>query len=272
MKDERESTAANASRDAVLADRLPKVLASRLRAARRAVGLSQGAVASAMHDRGFSWRQTTVAKSEAADRPVLFSEVAALAQIYRKDIEYFLYAGTELDALADEAQRELLSIEQALKEVAGHLASLKKDRRLYECMISVASSVQRYRNTSDGGVLLGDLRMVLSRWGHQCLTMEDVFESIDVTPEQLKTVDKAGLDHAAQVEWGSRGIMAAHKADGTEMPELLRGVRDFLEGKEVSETLLEVLREGGVWVDTVTPLLTDLVIDAVNRHLEAEGK
>lgn len=255
-----------------MADRLPNVLASRLRAARRAVGLSQGAVATAMRDRGFSWRQTTVAKSEAADRPVLFAEVAALAQIYRKDIEYFLYAGTELDALMDEAQRELASIEESLKQTAQMLASLKNDRQLYECMTGVASSIQRYRNTGDGGTLLGDLRMVLNRWGYQCLTMEDVFESIEITPKQLLAVDVTGLEYAAQVEWGKRGAAAYRKVDDTEMPELLRGVGDFLEGKEVSDALLEMLRENGIWVDTVAPLLADLVISSVDRQMEGEGK
>jgi transcriptional regulator with XRE-family HTH domain len=269
MRDKRESTQPNAPRQAAFADRLPKVLASRLRTARRAIGLSQGAVAAAMNDRGFSWRQTTVAKTEAADRPVLFAEVAALAQIYKREIEYFLYAGTELDGLVDEATRELDGIRHALSETAKMLAALKNDRNLYECTIGVATSIQRYRNTGDSGSLLGDIRMLVSRWGYMCLTLEDVFEAIGVTQEQLAAVDERGLEQSARWERDRYGAYAHLKADGS-VPETLTSVVDFLEGKEASEALINVLREGGAWADTVTSLLTDLVISAVDSQFGPE--
>ena len=50
-----------------------------LRGFRQARGLSQQQVADAMVGLGFSWRQTTVAKTEAAERPVPVGEVVALA-------------------------------------------------------------------------------------------------------------------------------------------------------------------------------------------------
>lgn len=270
MRDKRESTQANAQGRDSMADRLPKVLAARLRSARRAVGLSQGAVASAMNERGFSWRQTTVAKTEAADRPVLFAEVAALAAIYKRDFEYFLYAGTELDVLVDDASRELESIRHALSETAEMLASLKKDRLLYECTIGVANSILRYRNTGDSGVLLGDFRMLMQRYGYQCMTLEDVYESIDVTLDQLHQVDEAALEEAARRERSFYGRSIVVHADGSDSPELLQGLLDFLDGKPVSGKLIDVLRESAGWVDTATSLLVDLVISAVDTQLAAD--
>lgn len=41
--------------------------------------MSQQALAEAMNELGFSWHQTTVAKTEAAERPLRLNEIAALA-------------------------------------------------------------------------------------------------------------------------------------------------------------------------------------------------
>ncbi|GGV86859.1 hypothetical protein GCM10010294_68060 [Streptomyces griseoloalbus] len=253
-----------------MAGRLPKVLAARLRSARRAVGLSQGAVADAMRDRGFTWRQTTVAKTEAADRPVLFAEVAALAQIYKRDFNYFLYAGTELDVLVDDASRELDSIKHALSETASMLAALKKDRRLYECTIGVATSILRYRNTGDSGVLLGDFRMLVERYGYLCMTLEDVYDSIGVTQDQLHGVDQVALQDSARRERAYYDSVIRTKTEYGESPELLQGLLDFSDGKPVSESLLDVLRESAGWVDTATSMLVDVIISAVDTQLKAD--
>ncbi|HLS13152.1 MAG TPA: helix-turn-helix transcriptional regulator [Beutenbergiaceae bacterium] len=52
---------------------------ARARDLRAAKGLTQSEVAKLMVARGFSWRQTTVAKTEAAERPIRVNEAAALA-------------------------------------------------------------------------------------------------------------------------------------------------------------------------------------------------
>lgn len=164
MRDKREPTQSNASEAGepeVLADRLPLVLGARLRSARAAAGFAQGTVAKMMSERGFSWRQTTVAKSEAADRPVLFAEVAALSQIYRRPVEYFLYPGTGLDSLLDQSKSELESIAYAIADAHKQVSALESDRKLYQCTVGLAASVVRYRNTGDSGYLLGDLRSLV---------------------------------------------------------------------------------------------------------------
>lgn len=43
---------------------------------------SQSDLAAQMRDKGFQWQQTTVAKSESAGRPVRYSELVALAEIF----------------------------------------------------------------------------------------------------------------------------------------------------------------------------------------------
>ena len=52
-----------------------------VRGLRQAAGLSQQFIAQEMTARGFGWRQTTVSKTEAADRPLRVDEAAALADL-----------------------------------------------------------------------------------------------------------------------------------------------------------------------------------------------
>lgn len=59
-----------------------EVVGRRAKALREARGWSQQQVARLMADNGFSWRQTTVAKTEAADRPVRINEAAGLASVF----------------------------------------------------------------------------------------------------------------------------------------------------------------------------------------------
>jgi transcriptional regulator with XRE-family HTH domain len=268
MRDNRESTLISAKASAegeVLADRLPKVLASRLRAARNAAGLSQGAAAKAMADRGFSWRQTTVAKSEAADRPVLFAEVAALSQIYKREIEYFLYPGTELDSLMDEAAAEMASIQNSLMHAEQQVVALRHSVDLYERTLGIASAIRRFRNSGDSGPLLEDLRELLARWGQRCLTVYDVYESIEVSRAQLEAVDAEALHAAAKIE---RDWIARFPAKDLIAKEIVEGVRPFLAGERVPESVPNFLRTTNAWEAFATPLLADLVIAAVNSQIE----
>lgn len=53
-----------------------------MKSLRIARGWPQQELATRMSDEGFSWRQTTVAKTEAADRPIRVNEAAALAGIF----------------------------------------------------------------------------------------------------------------------------------------------------------------------------------------------
>ncbi|MFE3861004.1 helix-turn-helix domain-containing protein [Streptomyces goshikiensis] len=67
-----------------------KALGEALRAHRTARGLSQEDVAAMMNRSGFSWRQTTVAKTEAGSRPVRVNEAAALALCFGVSVNELL--------------------------------------------------------------------------------------------------------------------------------------------------------------------------------------
>ncbi|MEV6651202.1 helix-turn-helix transcriptional regulator [Streptomyces sp. NPDC051219] len=58
------------------------VVGRRVAALRVARGWSQRELATRMTDQGHSWRQTTVAKTEAADRPIRVNEMQGLARVF----------------------------------------------------------------------------------------------------------------------------------------------------------------------------------------------
>ncbi|MFF3346109.1 hypothetical protein [Streptomyces sp. NPDC002779] len=269
MRDKREPTLPNArGREGgePLAGRVPKALAARLRAARNSVGLSQGAVADAMTDRGFSWRQTTVAKSEAADRPVLFAEVVALAQIYKRPIEYFLHPGTGLDSLIDDVshRHELQAAE--IRKALAVLNELRAEQEQYTRILLLGMPIVRYRESADSGPLRDGLQAALKHWGYRVLTEMSVFETLDIAKEQLDKIDHEALREVALLELNTYERTRANTGSLPESSEMLNGLRDFLDGKEPRGALLEVLREGEEWRSLVCVGLTDLVIEAVARQ------
>ncbi|MFE2300812.1 hypothetical protein ACFXAW_21810 [Streptomyces sp. NPDC059445] len=271
MRDQRESTSANGARrdaDGELASRLPKTLGARLRAARMATGLSQGSVATAMAERGFSWRQTTVAKSEAADRPVLFAEVAALAQMYRRPLEYFLYPGTELDSLLDQAASELKSLAVAIDEAQKNVEILRKDMRLYECNAGLLHALVRYRNSSDGGLLLNDLQFLLREYGRLVLEMDDAFESIGLTEEQVSAIDDDVLTELATAD-DARYRKLSEEDLQWESPELLNNLSAMAAREEVDDSFVDFMRTATAWPDYVGVQLASLVLGAIDRQRPA---
>lgn len=99
-----------------------------LREQRRARGWSQQDVADAMSELGFSWQQTTAAKSEAAERPVPLDEAAALAALLGTSVDALLaedpngrtdliadlvWTRSRLDRLEQEAAQSAQRLEEA---------------------------------------------------------------------------------------------------------------------------------------------------------------
>ncbi|MET7514037.1 helix-turn-helix transcriptional regulator [Streptomyces sp. NPDC005480] len=247
------------------------MLSARLRAARKTAGLSQEAVAKIMRDRGFAWRQTTVAKSEAKDRPILFSEVIALSAIYKKPIDYFLYAGAELDELYENATAEFESITEALRDARSAVRALENDVNLYQGILGMAASLVRYRNTGVRDTLRDDLSSLFTKYGDLCLTFTDLFESVGVEEDDLTEVDQAALLHVAGVE-AEHHRRLSPEGGAQESGAMMLGVADFLEGKEVHPGLLAALRSGGQWAKFVANMLSDTLVERIEVDLALDRK
>lgn len=225
--------------------------------------MSQEAVAGEMRDRGFNWRQTTVAKSEAADRPILFSEIVALAGIYRREIEYFLFAGTELDNIIDMAARELESVVAALRETEQHAAALRNDLELHQCAVAVGSAVRRFRNTGERSELLPELLRAFSRWSDTALKpLSDIYESVGIDDRELEEIDREALRHLAAQE-RERHLKLSEEDLIYESPEILNGVSALLEGGKVDPRLLDALRRDDEYTSRVAESVYRLLVERV---------
>jgi transcriptional regulator with XRE-family HTH domain len=89
-----------------------------IKALRAQLGLTQAELAEAMQELGHSWIQTTVAKTEGADRPLRVNEVADLAQIL----------GTRLPELvSSHGDWNRQAITAMLSHFQGHAARLTMD-------------------------------------------------------------------------------------------------------------------------------------------------
>jgi transcriptional regulator with XRE-family HTH domain len=250
MRDSREPTPTNGEGESpreTLAESVPRVFAARLRAARRAAEVSQAVLADAMRYRGFNWRQTTVAKSEAGDRPVLFAEAIALSQIFKRGLEYFLFEGTEVDSVVDEAAREIDSLEAALAEAEVHVLALKNDLDLNRCTFSLGSAISKHQKTGDWPSLANEVLRAFSRWGPTCLdALDDLVEGVGIDPVEIVRLDHEVLVQIAKDEKEMTDKLSQEDL-AYDSPERLIAISDFLEGKEVPEVFLAAMRDEDKW-------------------------
>ena len=91
-----------------------------------------------MTSQGYAWRQTTVAKTEAAERPLRINEVGALALVF----------GVGLADLLDDAQREIHAsaavtyLREQLREAHDELREAKKQLNLMATALNAATGPQ----------------------------------------------------------------------------------------------------------------------------------
>lgn len=81
-------------------------------------GISQSRLAELMTARGFSWHQTTVAKTETGERPLRLTEALALADELGVDLTVFLPGSrpTEAGARVLELEHRLRRVRNILEE------------------------------------------------------------------------------------------------------------------------------------------------------------
>ena len=122
-----------------------QVFGQRLRDLRTARGWSQQQVADAMGELGFNWRQTTAAKTEAAERPVPVGEVVALAGLF----------GVGVHDLLDVQQAPTTEVSALLLDYLGAQRRLDRaERQVEAARAALAEAQQRYdraRGVTDDG-------------------------------------------------------------------------------------------------------------------------
>jgi transcriptional regulator with XRE-family HTH domain len=122
-------------------------LGGAVRYLRRKHGYSQEHLAMRMTAAGYPWKQMTVARTEAADRPIRVNEAVALAHIFDVTISYLLAprheAGDELELQIMEARRVFDDAQRAAAMAWNDTVRTRQERdaaqaRLKELMDQVA--------------------------------------------------------------------------------------------------------------------------------------
>jgi transcriptional regulator with XRE-family HTH domain len=110
-----------------------ETVGANIKAMRAKLGLTQAELAEAMQGLGHSWIQTTVAKTEAADRPLRVNEVADLARILGTRLPYLV---------SSHADWELEAIKVTQEGYLNHAMRLKRD--IDELNQQLAAKTQAY--------------------------------------------------------------------------------------------------------------------------------
>ncbi|MCX4780093.1 helix-turn-helix domain-containing protein [Streptomyces sp. NBC_01264] len=242
---------------------VPRAFGARLRAARQEAELSQDGLARAMAACGFNWRQTTVAKTEAADRPVLFAEVVALSRILETGIDEFLSETTPLDSLLAGIQRSALergkdvhNAEQALQIARWNLHNVEAGLRLTQ-------AIYAYRRDSDSGPLRADIELILEQYGEAVIRAYAVYEAARIPIPRVVDAEAKALQEAARGELARFNRLSESDME-SESGEWLLAVASAAEGnKPVAAIRDQLSLENGYRVH-LAELLTDLVVEYVH--------
>ena len=268
MRDKREPTQANARQgglgaDDWSADDLRVTLGVRLRKARIATGLSQQAIADAMNERGFSWRQTTVAKTEAADRPVLFPEVLTLSQILGRDLNYFLTNRIALDDLKDQLARDIEAARERVRLAEETLYSARVEESRIMIQQGVALAITEYTYTGDSGPLRRSVDVFTDSPLFTLDLCMKVLNTAGIPRELVKEIDWIAMREAAlSIQTAGRSTSDA-LAYGLKQEDVVQEARKFLLGDGPHPLFLRLLRDEVVYKGYAGQLLVDLVAEKV---------
>lgn len=118
-----------------------KVLGRELRALREKLGWSQERVAQEMIQRGFPWRQSMAAKTEAAQRPVRVNELVALADIFKVSPMYLLANASDQERGA--MFTELVATTSRIYRAQDQIAELQRHLAEAELELQTAMATRR---------------------------------------------------------------------------------------------------------------------------------
>ena len=196
------------------------VLGERVKVLRQRRGWTQDELATHMRALGFSWRQSTAAKTEVADRPVRLNEAVALASLFEvaldelvkpdlhplvarlhKDLGYL----ANLERAVETAAESVQSAQESYERSVGLLTMERRRTEVLENLISYTI------NHDDGPVADDELHPVLAAF---------VRTNFSPTNEQWKDIleeagfDRSVLDASAEARLGG----AEHAVSEDETP------------------------------------------------------
>ncbi len=124
---------------------------ARVREFRNRQSWSQEKLADLMSAAGYAWRQTTVAKTEAADRPVRVAEAVALARALRVPVAALFDVGVEPDSA--QALYGINRADAELERLQKRIEAQRDQLHLERIEVEVQQAQRRYvAELEEGGV------------------------------------------------------------------------------------------------------------------------
>lgn len=230
--------------------------------------MSQQAVADAMAALGFSWRQTTVAKSEGADRPILFTEVVALSTILKRNLDYFLSGRNALDEKMEGIQLRLASVESTVQSAEAMLRASQEDRERVKLQQMVGVLILEYSRSLDSGPLKHELDRLVELRKLDLAEVKDLLVAAGVPVRVVESVDSQALRRAAEALKLSKDLQGKIWLPGYESDAVGKLAGYFLDGAPTPSYFLEALR----MLPEYQVAAEEGILDAIIEHVEPRNK
>lgn len=101
--------------------------AQNVKNARASQGITQGALAAKMAEKGFAWHQATVYKIENGTRQVQLGEAKAVAEILAVPLEQLTAKGTEIDRVFGEVEAEYQWLEEDRQRLTVRVSNTREE-------------------------------------------------------------------------------------------------------------------------------------------------
>lgn len=212
---------------------------------------------------GFSWRQTTVAKTEAADRPVLFTEVVALSRILERDLHTFLSDRTELDDLIDEFGREAEQAREKVRAAEEAFKSAQIDQEWVAIQEGVALAINEYMYTGDSGLLRRSMDIFSDAPYFRVDACIKVLNVVGVPTRAANEADATALREAALVVHRTGQVSREEYLYGFKRDEFIEQAGQFLAGELLPAHFVPLLKHDQVYRHYAGQLIVDLVVEYV---------
>lgn len=228
--------------------------------------MSQQAVADAMQDRGFNWRQTTVAKTEGADRPTLFTEVAALSTILKRELGYFLNGRTALDEVKEEAAVEVRRAEGSLTHAQNQVAYWESEVARALIVHGAALAVSEFSYTLDTSELKNSFEIFASSSAFTVPMIKRVLEAAGVPVRMVEEADQAALRVAAQAIQRGKNVKEG-RSWGFSDKELAENIVQYLSDVRTPSHFTDFLRSRSDYkAEACRIVVDDLIVFVESRR------
>lgn len=202
MEDETQSTPAN-DESRWYGEGVDEGFLQALREARARTRTSQERLANGMKSLGFAWHQTTVAKTESGQRPLLFREAVALANLLRFDLSQTTQvAGTAVDKWLKNREIEVQELAATLASAEKAVDSARHRHERSKVGYDFFKAVRDFDKTHDATALLHTMAAIYSTYAYAYVHDQEVLDLLALPDVRNGSADLEARIQVLMIEDG----------------------------------------------------------------------